>query len=187
MDDDVRLIQSIANGEDSALTAFIARFTPRVDDVVRANLIDQSNRPDVRNAVWIAVWQSASRYKPVRPPAHWISRIAKNKAIHANREFASRRRFILIESELPAEFQIEESPAELDPDDSRKAKIEWIFANLSPAESELIQMRMDGVSYRQIEKRLKISRANAQVKYHRIIKKLRKKRKADAEARTAIW
>lgn len=83
--DDRALLGSIARGDKRAFEELYLRHSPRVHRHLERMMGNRAMAEEVLNEVFLAVWQSASRYEGRSEPLTWLLSIAHNKAISGMR------------------------------------------------------------------------------------------------------
>jgi RNA polymerase sigma factor (sigma-70 family) len=91
---DMRLVQRIAAGDETALTHVYDQLAPTVFGVARRVLGDTSAAEDVVQEVFVSLWQRPSAFDSARGTlAAWLGMLAHRRAVdRVRREEASRRR-----------------------------------------------------------------------------------------------
>ena len=91
---DVRLIERIAAGDETALTRIYDQFAPTVFGVARRVLGDTTAAEDVVQEVFVSVWERPHAFDAARGTlAGWLGMLAHRRAVdRVRREEASRRR-----------------------------------------------------------------------------------------------
>lgn len=95
-DDD--LVVATAGGDERAFAVFYDRTASRVHGLVRRVLVDPAQSEEVVQEVFLAVWQTASRFDPARGTAlSWLLVQARRRAIDRVRSSqASRARDVAV-------------------------------------------------------------------------------------------
>ncbi len=84
MEDDDRLGQRLAAGDESAVADCYARYGPTVLAYLRRH-VGPDEAEDVLQRTFVELWQHARRYDPHRSLSGWIFTIARRRAIDALR------------------------------------------------------------------------------------------------------
>ena len=100
---DVRLVQRIAAGDETALTRIYDQFAPTVFGVARRVLGDPAAAEDVVQEVFVSLWERPSAFDSARGTlAAWLGMLAHRRAVdRVRREEASRRRADAMASQPP--------------------------------------------------------------------------------------
>ncbi len=78
-DPDGELVARVATGDASAARAIMARHLPRILNLARRMLGDQTEAEDVAQEVFVRVWTNASRWQPGQAKFEtWLHRVAMN-------------------------------------------------------------------------------------------------------------
>ena len=89
--EDQRLIARIATGDERALDALYALYRPRLRRYLWLRLNgDETVVEEALQDTFLAVWESAGRFRGEAQVATWVFQIAHNIAIHARRRGARR-------------------------------------------------------------------------------------------------
>ena len=75
---DEELIQRVQVGDESAFTALMSRYSPRVWKVVIANSRQRRDAEEILMDIWRAVWENVSGLRDVGSFGAWLQRIAYN-------------------------------------------------------------------------------------------------------------
>ena len=75
---DEELIQRVQVGDESAFTALMSRYSPRVWKVVVANSRQRRDAEEILMDIWRAVWENISGLRNVESFGAWLQRIAYN-------------------------------------------------------------------------------------------------------------
>ena len=92
---DEALIQLVRNRNEAAFTELIFRYTPRIWPIIVRNSRQRQDAEEIRNDVWMAVWQNIKGLQKVSSFGEWLQRIAYNAC---KRYYTSRNRS---RSEIP--------------------------------------------------------------------------------------
>ena len=101
---DVRLVQRIAAGDETALTRVYDRFAPTVFGVARRVLGDATAAEDVVQEVFVSLWGRPQMFDSARGTlAAWLGMLAHRRAVdRVRREEASRRRADAMAAQPPS-------------------------------------------------------------------------------------
>ena len=75
---DEELIQLVQVGDESAFTALMSRYSPRVWKVVVANSRQRRDAEEILMDIWRAVWENISGLRNIESFGAWLQRIAYN-------------------------------------------------------------------------------------------------------------
>ena len=75
---DAELIQLVQNRNEAAFTELIFRYTPRIWTIIVGNSRQRQDAEEIRNDVWMAVWQNIKGLQKVSSFGEWLQRIAYN-------------------------------------------------------------------------------------------------------------
>jgi RNA polymerase sigma-70 factor (ECF subfamily) len=91
--DDAALLERIVARDAASVSALYDRHARLLFNLILRILRDRSDAEDVLQEVFVAVWTRAESYNPaLGPPAAWLVRIARNRAIDRLRANAARGR-----------------------------------------------------------------------------------------------
>ncbi len=126
---DVRLVQRIAAGDETALTRIYDQFAPTVFGVARRVLGDPAAAEDVVQEVFVSLWERPAAFDSGRGTlAAWLGMLAHRRAVdRVRREEASRRRADAMASQPPV------APPDLD----EAVSTLWIGERVRSAVQEL--------------------------------------------------
>ena len=101
---DVRLVQRIAAGDETALTHVYDQFAPTVFGVARRVLGDATAAEDVVQEVFVSLWERPHAFDGARGTlAAWLGMLAHRRAVdRVRREEASRRRADAMAAQPPS-------------------------------------------------------------------------------------
>jgi len=86
VDQDAMLVEAVQAGDGDALAELMRRNERWVGGVVYSVLGNADVLDDVKQKVWLAVWQRSQSLEDVRRWRHWLYRLARNAAIDAGRK-----------------------------------------------------------------------------------------------------
>ena len=110
VDDDVRLAQAFASGQDAALAAVYERWAPLVYTLAVRSLGDVGDAEDVTQKTFVAAWTGRSGFSPERASlSAWLVGIARNKIADTHEARARIRRLHeqLASSSLESDWVVE--------------------------------------------------------------------------------
>ena len=86
---DEALIRLVQDRNEAAFTELIFRYTPRIWTLIVRNSRQRQDAEEIRNDVWMAVWQNIKGLQKVESFGEWLQRIAYNAC---KRYYASGKR-----------------------------------------------------------------------------------------------
>jgi RNA polymerase sigma-70 factor (ECF subfamily) len=93
-DPDEALVARIARGDERAFTEVVRRHTGRLRTLLHRFVGDSGEADDIVQETFWTVWRKAGSWTPGGPPfGAWLTRIALNRAIDADRRRRARRFF----------------------------------------------------------------------------------------------
>jgi RNA polymerase sigma-70 factor, ECF subfamily len=99
-DPDEALVARIARGDERAFTEVVRRHTGRLRALIHRFVGETGEADDIVQETFWTVWRKAGTWKPGGPPfGAWLTRIAINRAIDADRRRRVRRFFGLDEAD----------------------------------------------------------------------------------------
>ena len=91
--DDMALLERIVARDACSVAVLYDRHSRLLFNLILRILRDRADAEDVLQEVFVAVWTRAESYNPtLGPPAAWLVRIARNRAIDRFRSNAARGR-----------------------------------------------------------------------------------------------
>ena len=75
---DEALIRLVQDRDEAAFTELIFRYTPRIWTLIVRNSRQRQDAEEIRNDVWIAVWENIKGLQKVESFGEWLQRIAYN-------------------------------------------------------------------------------------------------------------
>ena len=144
---DAELVVRALSGREDGFEELVRRYQRPIVAYVYRMVGDYDAALDLAQEVFIRVYNSLARYRPEYKFSTWIYRIAHNAAIdHLRRVGASRTEEMTVEGEGGSSFEKPlaskaPSPEQETERGERRAEIEEVVAQLSPAYRELILLR----------------------------------------------
>ncbi len=143
-DDDIALIQSIANGDRPALRALHDRYAGLVYATVFKVLNDHEDAEDVTQEVFFRVWSRAHLFRAQKgKPATWLTVMARNRAIDRLRSKQRRANYYgAYESEADATgFEIHDNdPTKLAQIKDDAQRVRRAVLELTPEQRQAIEL-----------------------------------------------
>ena len=163
------LLLQIAAGGREALADFYAATRTAVYGLALSYLRNGHDAEDVTQDVYLRVWDSAAGYQPHGKPLAWVLTIAKNFALMRLRSREKLRDL----SEGEWEFLAIESPAVTAED---REVLSAALGVLGEQERQIVLLHaVSGLKHREIAQLMELPLATVLSKYHRGLKKLKKK------------
>ena len=144
---DTELVVRALSGREDGFEELVRRYQRPIVAYVYRMVGDYDAALDLAQEVFIKVYNSLGRYRPEFKFSTWIYRIAHNAAIdHLRRQGASRTEEMEVTGEGGSTFEKPLASKSLTPEQEtergeRRAEIEEVVAQLSPAYRELIVLR----------------------------------------------
>ncbi|MFL6258029.1 MAG: RNA polymerase sigma factor [Pyrinomonadaceae bacterium] len=144
---DTELVVRALAGREDGFEELVRRYQRPIVAYVYRMVGDYDSALDLAQEVFIKVYNSLERYRPEFKFSTWIYRIAHNAAIdHLRRQGASRTEEIEVEGPEGTTFEKPLASKAPTPEQEtergeRRAEIEEVVAQLSPAYRELIVLR----------------------------------------------
>ena len=160
--EDVRLMQSVANGDTQAFERLIERHQTLVLGTVARMLGSNSDVEDLAQQVFLRVWRNAGRYVPRAKFTTWLLKITRNLVFNEMRR-TKRHSHIPIQTETPGEElpmkdESVRSPAESLLEHELQRAIEEAIIELPETQRmALVLRRYEGRSYEEIGEILDLS------------------------------
>ncbi|HEY8588672.1 MAG TPA: sigma-70 family RNA polymerase sigma factor [Naasia sp.] len=150
-DAEAALQVAFAAGDERALAAVYARWSPLVYTLAIRSLADSGDSEDVVQGTFVAAWTGRSRFDPAKARlSAWLVGIAKNKIADAHEARAKVRR---LHEELAAAAPSEEAAAPVDLADSLLLADE--IARLEPDAQRVMRAAFfDSLTHAEISERL---------------------------------
>lgn len=146
-------------------------FLPRITGFLRAKLNDAGDAEDVASQVFTRAFQAYARYEPwCTTPAAWLFRIARNAALDHERRAAQRQRAERAVVELWVNL---EDPMELAEQRLSHRQLRHAIASLPVRQRQAVTLRLSGLSFKEVSRRLECNEDAAKMLYHRSLRALR--------------
>lgn len=131
--DDAALLERIVARDACSVSVLYDRHARLLFNLVLRILRNRADAEDVLQEVFVAVWTRAESYNPtLGPPAAWLVRIARNRAIDRFRSNAARGRLADASQDLAAS-----APAPAAPED--RHDVVRALGVLPPEQRELVE------------------------------------------------
>ncbi|MDX6769916.1 MAG: RNA polymerase sigma factor [Elusimicrobiota bacterium] len=190
-DQDRRLIEAVARGEESALEQLMQTHLPSVTAVAYRLLKDEAAADDAAQETFLAVWRSAASFRGESSGKSWIMRIALNKARSAWR-WRSLRRWLSLDASageepdapslgdaLPEKGAGSDPAAESERAD-RSARLRAAVDALPSRQREMILLRLEGLELSEIAAATGAAEGTVKATLHQARAKLEALLKEDA-------
>jgi RNA polymerase sigma-70 factor (ECF subfamily) len=144
---DTELVVRALSGREDGFEELVRRYQRPIVAYVYRMVGDYDSALDLAQEVFIKVYNSLGRYRPEFKFSTWIYRIAHNAAIdHLRRQGAARTEEMEVEGQEGTTFEKPlaskgPTPEQETERGERRAEIEGVVAQLSPAYRELIVLR----------------------------------------------
>lgn len=147
---DMTLIRSYLHGSEQAFALLYARYRQRLIAYLNRLLQpDFAAADDIFQLVWLRVIQSLPSYSDRERFISWLFRIAHNLTIDHIRQRQRQKTVTLYDSDLP-ETPDEKNDFTLMDDPDLHQQITDALEQLSPEQREVVILRRDGVSFKEI-------------------------------------
>lgn len=170
---DEDLLQLAGKGDKPALGILFKRYGRSVAHVARRILQDEGEADDLRQEVFLYIFQKANSYDPDKSSAaSWIIQIAYHRAIDRRRQLTSRQHYSsqeLDEQGIGSLF-VQPSTDQID----GKAILERLQGQLSPDQQRTLDLHFfEGYSFQEIAEKSGQSVGNVRHHYYRALERLR--------------
>jgi RNA polymerase sigma-70 factor (ECF subfamily) len=170
---DEDLLERVTNGSGEALTRLFQRHGRSVHGVASRILQDHSEADDLRQEIFLYIFQKAKLFKPEKGSASsWIIQIAYHRAIDRRRYLASRRHY----DASHFDENLSDSPQSLALCDHIDAKIILgrLHSELSRDQRETLELLFfDGYTLGEIAEKRDQTVGNVRHHYYRALERLR--------------
>jgi RNA polymerase sigma-70 factor (ECF subfamily) len=167
-------LERVRRREEPAMDAFFQVFYPRVAGYVRAMTRDGSAADDVVQDAFVRLHRALPALDPARDPAPWVFTVVVNtlRDHWRRRDERERGRRIPFEDlwNEPAE---DPDPAEAMDRATRRDRVRWALARLSPADREVVMLRTyEELDYDAIAVVLRVTAEAVRQRHSRAVKRL---------------
>jgi RNA polymerase sigma-70 factor (ECF subfamily) len=170
---DEGLVAAVAEGSREALSQLFRRHGRAVRHVAYRILKDESEAADLRQDVFLYVFEHAEHFEPKKATAiSWIMQVAYHRAFDRRRYLVHRHHYKLegIDEHLLVSNEV---GTDVDRIDGRIV-LEKLRRHLSDHQRKTLELHIfEGYSFREIAKRTGQSLGNVQHNYYRAIERLR--------------
>jgi len=171
---DEELLRLVVKGSAESVGALFRRHGRAVLQVVWRVLRDESEAADVRQDVFLYIFEKARLFDPSKGSgSSWIMQVAYHRAIDRRRYLTSRQHYVapLFDEQ---QSSIGAAPPSTDVIDG-KAILDHLRATLSAEQRETLELHLfEGYSLREIAERSGQSLGNVRHHYYRALDRLRK-------------
>lgn len=173
---DEKLIHQYLKGDEISLEFLIARYLGIIYSFVYKNVGNTDNAEDITQEVFVKVWKNIKKFDQERSFRPWIFQIAKNASI----DFLRRKKaipFSRFESDTghnPLVENIIAAPLDLIGKISDRRVLAAAMQGLGDKEREVINLRYEGLNFREIAENVKESINTVKSRYRRCIIDLKK-------------
>lgn len=139
--EDMVLLQRIAQKDSGSFQAFYRKYSGLIFTTISNVLNDHHDAEDVMQEVLMQIWNKAHLYEPRKgKPLTWVTTMARNRAIDRIRSKQRRSRLNddFEQENRVAQFEFEESGAELFEAKERNRVLRQAVSRLSPDQQEAI-------------------------------------------------
>jgi RNA polymerase sigma-70 factor, ECF subfamily len=133
---DAELLRRVAERDREAFETLYGRYVRSVFGLALRRLGDRGHAEDAVQEAFMAVWRSASTYRPERGAAGgWIYTVARNAIVDR-----LRRNGLALDAELPELASPERGPAQQAEDSDVAWRVHRALEDLQPREREVIEL-----------------------------------------------
>jgi RNA polymerase sigma-70 factor (ECF subfamily) len=175
--DEKELIRRSQAGDGEAFGVLVERYKGKVFSLAYGFTRDRTIADDLAQEVFIKAYVSLTRFQARSEFGTWLYRIAVNHAKDFLRKNKSRRKEISIEDVGEQTLTAEnKSPEEIRVEEGRRQIVQAALARLPEKYRVILTLRdIDGLSYEDISRILKLSLGTVDSRLHRARRKLREK------------
>ncbi len=157
------------NAKNQLFAAWLDRFQPLVIRIAKAYAATQDDQDDLAQEILLQLWLSIPRFRGNSAETTWIYRVALNTALAWRRGQIRRRKRFPIALVDPARLQAKDHQF---PQDNTIRHLYAAIRQLLPADTSVMLMHLDGLTYEQMAEVLGITVTNVGVRIHRAKEKL---------------
>lgn len=170
---DEQIFEALSNGDKPALATLFQRYGGAVLNVSRRILRDEAEAQDLRQEVFLYLFERAKLYDAQKgSAASWIIQITYHRAIDRRRFLNFRQHYKV---EAWEEHRVTASASELSTDDlDGKAIFERLNGQLSPEQRQTLELHFfEGYTLREIAEQSGQTIGNVRHHYYRALERLR--------------
>ena len=157
------------DARDQLFAAWLNRFWALVKRIAQAYAAKPEDQDDLAQEILLQLWLSTSRFQGNAREITWVYRVSLNTALVWRRGQLRRRKRFRIALVDPARLRARDCPV---PQDNAVRQLYCAIRQLPPADSSVILMHLDGLSYDQMAEVLGITSNSVGVRIHRAKKTL---------------
>jgi RNA polymerase sigma-70 factor (ECF subfamily) len=155
--------------KDQLFAAWLKRFWPLVVRIAKAYTTRREDQDDLAQEILLQLWRSIPRFRGDAGETTWVYRVSLNTAMAWLRGHVRRRKRLPIALVDPDRLEARDLP---EIGDGIVRELYRAIRQLGPADSSVILMHLDGLSYDQMAEVLDITPNNVGVRIHRVRAKL---------------
>ncbi|RFA17958.1 RNA polymerase sigma factor [Subtercola boreus] len=178
-DDDDELVQGFVDGDDRALAAVYARWSPLVYTLALRSLGDVGEAEDVTQGVFVSAWRSRAKFDSTRSrlPA-WLVGITRNKIADAH-TVRTRARALAQQLEATVGPELSEDPGDV----ADRLLVADELARLDPVARQVMHLAFfDDLTHVQIAERLALPLGTVKSHIRRSLEKLKVRLEVNIDA-----
>jgi len=171
-DIDAELCQRLASGDGQAFTEVYAAYAPSVYRVAYGIVRNAAEAEDITQEVFLHLWQRPDRFDPSRGSlSGWLHTVAHNRALSHVRRVATAERYLRM---LGAALPSAPDGAQLVLSRMTLALVHTAVCGLpEPSRTALVLAYFEGLSYREVGRRLGIAEGTAKSRLRLALRLLR--------------
>jgi len=181
--DDAEVIRRVRSGETDAFGVLVDRYGARLARLVRGFVRNEEDARDVVQDAFVKAYARLDRFDGRSAFYTWLYRIAANTAMDHNKKVRRRPPALLLEESPEEDAKNAVSPAAPGPSPARGAmtaelrrSIDDALDDLPDVYREVIVLReMEGLSYEDISRVLRVSRGTVESRLFRARERLRER------------
>lgn len=155
LDDDNKLIEKIAAGEQAAMEVFYKKHSQMTYAFAFKTLNNEADATEVVNEVMLEVWRKAAGFEGKSKVTTWLFSITHNKAVDLVRKNTRHNRELEVEEHNEAAAHCELSLQQMD--SQNKAIIQRCMTRLKSAQKEVVHLTFfSELSYKDIARILHV-------------------------------